>query len=384
MIEILFLFLVLPIRFADHDLPFFVAVRQELCEKQNVELLGQNNKRIKERKGGIDIRPAHGSSDHLLKVPAQTTEGFVRVLPLKFVHSEYIPLPMITDNSTSNSVVSFFQKNKQLASVAGAFQLSNHTALNQNVSTVGYFGYLNTLILKMFDVQKQPDPLPEEPKRKFVQVTEGCAVIVSEDCLIVRSGASNEFEELYKLRVDTLLEIDEVVENDDGELWYKIKHEENILHPDRIKGTWFVPDTHVNVVEISEEPSFDPNKSKKIVVDISEQKVWAYENDELVIEADVSTGLPGRHATPIGEFSILKKQVSRYMQAPASGIQDWYDLPGVPYVMYFTDSGDAIHGAYWHDKFGRRWSHGCINTSYETAQLLYEWTATGTKMHVQW
>ena len=393
MIEILFVFLMLPMHFADYNPSSFVVAakvqRVPLELYENAKLPLERGKIIEERESDINIRPKHGSYDFLPK-PAQETDGFVRALPLKLVYSEPTPLSMITDSSVSNSASSaaaFFQKNKQIAAVAGIFQLSNHSALKQNVPTSGYFGYFNTLILKMFGVQvgqqtKQQEFLPEELKQKFVQVAKGCAIAFNDDCLVARSGAGEEFEELYKLRIDILLEVDEEVENDKGEVWYKIKHEENIPHPERIKGTWFVPATHVRVVEIAEEPDFDIDK--KIIVDISEQKVRAYENDELIIEADVSTGLSGRHATPIGEFDILKKQASRYMQAPALGIQDWYDLPGVPYVMYFTDSGDALHGAYWHDKFGRRWSHGCINTSYETAQLLYEWTATGTKMQVQW
>ena len=55
-----------------------------------------------------------------------------------------------------------------------------------------------------------------------------------------------------------------------------------------------------------------------------------------------------------------------------SGIQDWYDLPGVPFVMYFTDAGEAIYGIYWHDKFGRWWSHGCVNVTFSVSKFLYE------------
>ena len=379
MIEILFSFFAVPFVFADHNLPsFYVAVQQELYE--NVELLQQDSEMIEERGNDVNTRTMHGSSGRLPKTPVPATEGFARVLPLEFVHSDPTPLSMITNNSA----ISFFlqNKNRQIAAAASVFQLNNNTILNQNVSMARYFGYINTLILKMTAAQQKPEPLPEEPKQKFIQVMKGCALTVNDDCLIARSGAGDEFEELYKLRINVLLEVDEIVENEDGEVWYKIKHEENIPHPERIGGEWFVPDTHVSLIEMSDEPDF--NIEKKIVVDISEQKVRAYEGDELVIEDAVSTGLSGRHATPIGEFDILKKQASRYMQAPAPGIQDWYDLPGVPYVMYFSDSGDALHCAYWHDKFGRRWSHGCVNTSCETARLLYEWTATGTKMHVQW
>lgn len=72
------------------------------------------------------------------------------------------------------------------------------------------------------------------------------------------------------------------------------------------------------------------------------------------------------------------------MQGPLPGISDqYYDLPGVPWNMYFTQEGGAIHGAYWHAEFGKQWSHGCVNLPLETARTLYEWTPLGTSVLVQ-
>jgi len=51
-----------------------------------------------------------------------------------------------------------------------------------------------------------------------------------------------------------------------------------------------------------------------------------------------------------------------------------FDLPGVPYVMYFDFWGDAIHGAYWHDRFGQPMSCGCINMDNRDAEWLFRWT----------
>jgi len=51
-----------------------------------------------------------------------------------------------------------------------------------------------------------------------------------------------------------------------------------------------------------------------------------------------------------------------------------YDLPGVPWVCYFTEEGVAFHGTFWHNDFGRPRSHGCINLLSETAKWLYRWT----------
>jgi len=51
--------------------------------------------------------------------------------------------------------------------------------------------------------------------------------------------------------------------------------------------------------------------------------------------------------------------------------------------MYFTEAGGAIHGAYWHDKFGKQWSHGCVNLPPEKAEVLYHWAELGTAVTVR-
>ena len=51
-----------------------------------------------------------------------------------------------------------------------------------------------------------------------------------------------------------------------------------------------------------------------------------------------------------------------------------FELRDVPYVQYFDDGGHAIHGAYWHDRFGVPKSHGCINLAPEDARRLFSFT----------
>ena len=50
-----------------------------------------------------------------------------------------------------------------------------------------------------------------------------------------------------------------------------------------------------------------------------------------------------------------------------------YDLPGVAFPVYFTWSGVAIHGTYWHNDYGRRHSHGCINVTNQAARWVFRW-----------
>ena len=49
-----------------------------------------------------------------------------------------------------------------------------------------------------------------------------------------------------------------------------------------------------------------------------------------------------------------------------------YSLEDVPYVMYFKGAY-AFHSAFWHDRFGRPRSHGCINLAPKDAKWLYNW-----------
>jgi hypothetical protein len=51
-----------------------------------------------------------------------------------------------------------------------------------------------------------------------------------------------------------------------------------------------------------------------------------------------------------------------------------FDLPGVPWDSYITDSGVALHGTYWHTDFGTQHSHGCINMGLEDAKWIFRWT----------
>lgn len=107
---------------------------------------------------------------------------------------------------------------------------------------------------------------------------------------------------------------------------------------------------------------------KHIYVDLSTQRLYAYQGSILVMNTFISSGK--WDPSPVGNFHIWEKLVSTRM-AGGSGA-DAYDLPNVPYVMYFyQDFG--LHGAYWHNNFGYPMSHGCINERLTDAKALYDW-----------
>jgi lipoprotein-anchoring transpeptidase ErfK/SrfK len=51
-----------------------------------------------------------------------------------------------------------------------------------------------------------------------------------------------------------------------------------------------------------------------------------------------------------------------------------YELPGVPWTSFFTSSGHAIHGTYWHQNYGTPMSRGCVNVPTEIAKWIFRWT----------
>jgi len=109
-------------------------------------------------------------------------------------------------------------------------------------------------------------------------------------------------------------------------------------------------------------------------VDLSDQRMYAYEGDTLVRTFVVSTGT-WQTPTVTGKFKVWIKLKSAPMSGPG------YYLPDVPYIMYFF--GDyGIHGTYWHNNFGVPMSHGCVNLSVADAEWAYNFASVGTVVNV--
>ena len=59
-----------------------------------------------------------------------------------------------------------------------------------------------------------------------------------------------------------------------------------------------------------------------------------------------------------------------------------YEVDDVPYVMYFTNEGHALHGTYWHNNFGTPMSHGCVNLPMDVAEWMFRWAPEGTAVTI--
>lgn len=222
---------------------------------------------------------------------------------------------------------------------------------------------------------------------EYVEVTNGCGPHFEDECLLVRAGPGTEFAVVSRLRNGQVLKVGGVVERD-GTKWYKIVFDEWLRYPERLTSDWYVAANFVEILlDEGDKTSWEDGNAtntKSIVVDRSEQKLYAYDGEVLFMEVFISTGLE-LTPTPRGTFTVFKKTPSRYMQGPLPGLVDQqrYDLPGVPWNLYFTQGGAVIHGAYWHTSFGSTYSHGCVNMLPKEARILYNWAVLGTKVIVK-
>jgi lipoprotein-anchoring transpeptidase ErfK/SrfK len=121
---------------------------------------------------------------------------------------------------------------------------------------------------------------------------------------------------------------------------------------------------------------------KEVVVSLGAQRLWAYEGDHPILATFVSTGTAETPevATPIGQWRILVKLPQETMSGTVNG--EPYRVEDVPYVMYFTDEGHALHGTYWHNNFGAPMSHGCVNLPMDVAEWMFRWAPEGTAVTV--
>jgi len=172
--------------------------------------------------------------------------------------------------------------------------------------------------------------------------------------------------------------IDGIDEGPDGQLWYRIFDE-------LVGFSYHVLAIHLRPVPFEEWAPITPEvllENKRIEVNLTTQFLTAFEYDQIVFQTNISSGIPnGRPRpnvistkTPNGEFRILEKYPSKHMgNGNLFADIDDYELPGVPWTSFFTESGVAFHGTYWHDNFGTPMSHGCINMRIDEAKWVFRW-----------
>jgi hypothetical protein len=162
-----------------------------------------------------------------------------------------------------------------------------------------------------------------------------------------------------KLPRYTFFEVQDIVEAEDGWLWYDIGN-----------GRW-MRQTYVSLIDVTARPEGVGADEYWVEVDLYEQTFAAYEGDRMVYAGLVSSGL-NQWPTNEGLFQVWDRQLRTKMSG-AEGKIDYYFIEDVPHTMYF-DVDIALHGAFWHDRFGYKHSHGCVNMPPRAAEWVFNWS----------
>lgn len=189
------------------------------------------------------------------------------------------------------------------------------------------------------------------------------------------------WKKIYRLYYETTHWITGIQQGPDGSDWYELTSQLSRSL------TYYVRRDHLRLVQDVEYIPTSihvPPEEKHIQVSLNDQELKAYEGETLVYKTKVSTGLgykevdpkdPFATATPRGTFYITSKYPSKHMGGVvATGAPGSYTLPGVPWTSFFIyETGVAFHGTYWHNNFGSRMSHGCVNMRNSDAKWLFRW-----------
>ena len=159
-----------------------------------------------------------------------------------------------------------------------------------------------------------------------------------------------------------------VLDKSDGSIWYKAYDAATQAHY-YTRPEWMHIFTPEELAPLSPQV---PADEKHIEIYLDRQLLLAYEWDVLVYAARVATG-QRNYESPTGLFHTFHKRPTYHMFGGADEFSV-FDLPGVPWDSYVTESGVALHGTYWHNDFGHPHSHGCINMAPPDAKWIFRWT----------
>jgi len=220
---------------------------------------------------------------------------------------------------------------------------------------INYGEFVHEDDLRLVDASPfQGVQITRQPERPFGWVVEGVVPSTEPD------GEPDPL--LPELPRFTFVEVYDAVLGEDDWLWYDIGD-----------GRW-ARQTYFSIVDIDPRPEGVGPNEFWTEVDLYEQTFAAYEGNRMVYATLISSGL-NRWPTREGLFQVWDR-FYEYKMSGAEGQIDYYYLEDIPYIMYFDQLKDiALHGTYWHDRFGYKHSHGCVNMPIKDAEWIFNWSA---------
>jgi hypothetical protein len=171
-----------------------------------------------------------------------------------------------------------------------------------------------------------------------------------------------------RLYCDQVIWVDQIDTDAQGQVWYRLN--ERFSYGDVFWGPAeaFRPMNDEDLAPISPEV-----ENKRIEVNLKRQTLSCYEEDREVYFCRVSTGLDGEDTeTEPGTFWIWRKMVSAHMAGGT--VRAGYDTPAIGFATYFVGTGIAVHSTFWHNAYGEKRSHGCVNARPKDAKWVFRWT----------
>ncbi len=171
--------------------------------------------------------------------------------------------------------------------------------------------------------------------------------------------------------------VDEIKTDDQGQVWYRLNERRDL-------DVFWAPAEAFRPMTEDELSPISPNvENKRVDVNLYRQTVSCFENEREIFFCRASTGNPqiaiargedpSETETPPGLWHrIWRKSVSAHMGGGDE--RGGWDTPAIGYATYFVGTGVAIHSTFWHNGFGEKWSHGCVNVSPEHAKWIFRWT----------
>ncbi|MBW8011456.1 MAG: L,D-transpeptidase [Chloroflexi bacterium] len=166
-----------------------------------------------------------------------------------------------------------------------------------------------------------------------------------------------------------VLWVDQIDIDEQGQVWYRVNER---FGPGEL--LWGQAEAFRCLTPEELAPISPQAEDKSVEINLARQTVSCFEGQNEVFFTRVSTGKDGEDtATPVSDwYRIWRKMVSTHM-AGGTNAAGW-DLPGIGWSTFFVGNGVAFHATYWHNNYGEKTSHGCVNMRPEDAKYLFRWT----------
>jgi len=221
-------------------------------------------------------------------------------------------------------------------------------------------------------LKELPPPAPDGTKGFWVEVTVPYVDFVLDNPPARSPWLKHQAQYGLPTRLyfNQVMWADDIRTAEDGTIYYRVGELSGSY------GDLFVADARafrpITPEEIAPINSNVDPKDKMVMVNVTDQTLTCLEGKKEVYFCRVSSGVAD-FSTPLGEHITWRKMISTHMAGGT--VSEGYDTPGIAWTNLFDGTGVAIHATFWHNDFGAKRSHGCVNVLPDDAKWIFRWTS---------